>query len=276
MSLAHYAVMGNPVAHSLSPVIHQLFAKQLGLEFVYEKILIDLPRFEEQVRMFFHEGGKGLNITLPCKLKAFAMSDKPSARCLKAGAANTLWMEAGRMYADNTDGVGLLRDLSRHINITGKAILLRGAGGAARGVLGPLLEANPARLTIVNRTEEKARALQLDFSNVNYCALNELAQHVERLSYDVVINATSSSLQGIDIQLPASLMALKPFCYDLAYREHQATHFVLYAKSFGCRAMDGLGMLVEQAAEAFFIWHGVMPDTAPVLSVLTHPLHITG
>lgn len=260
--------MGNPVAHSLSPLIHQMFAKQLGLEFAYERILIDVARFEQQVGVFFHEGGQGLNITLPCKTRAFAMSDEPSARALKAGAANTLWMEHGRLHADNTDGIGLLRDLSRHINLLGRSILLLGAGGAARGILGPLMESGLSRLTLVNRTIEKAQALQLDHANVGCCAMSELTEHVEQVVYDVVIHATSVSLHGSEIALPESLMASRPFCYDLSYQEQQQTPFLLMARHFGCKTMDGLGMLVEQAAESFFIWHGLMPQTEPVLSLL--------
>lgn len=266
--VARFAVMGNPVAHSLSPVIHGLFAKQTGRVLKYEKILIDLPRFEQQVAAFFTQGGKGLNITLPCKHRAFAMSEQWSTRCSEARAANTLWMHAGKLHADNTDGVGLMRDLERYIHLAGKTILLLGAGGAARGVLGPLLAANPAQLMIVNRTTENAHVLQLDFSEAMSCSFAELLTHVEKKPFDVVLNATSASLDGQSLALPTLLMATKPFCYDLAYRKNQATPFVAWARGLGCVAMDGLGMLVEQAAEAFFIWHGVRPDTEPVLKHL--------
>jgi shikimate dehydrogenase len=266
--IERYAVMGYPVAHSLSPVIHQLFAKQTGRTLVYDKIQIDLSRFEQQVCDFFQQGGKGLNITLPCKQRAFAMSDHRCARCLEAGAVNTLWMQDGRLHADNTDGVGLLRDISRYVHLTGKNILLLGAGGAARGILRPLILANPAELTICNRTPERARALQLDFALSGFCSFAELDAQVEKKSYDVVINATSASIDDQGLALPAALMAAKPFCYDLAYSRTTPTAFVASARAFGCVAIDGLGMLVEQAAEAFFIWHGVMPSTAPVLSEL--------
>ncbi len=259
-----YAVMGNPISHSLSPVIHQLFAKQTGVTLNYEKIQIDINQFEQQVTDFFAQGGKGLNITLPCKQRAFAMSAEVTPRCLEARAANTLWIQAGLLYADNTDGVGLLRDLSRHINLTGKHVLLFGAGGAARGVLASLLAAGPAQLTIVNRTLENARALQRDFPQTQYCALRDL----EGKSYDVIINATSASLDDKSLALPESLMAAKPFCYDLAYNKSKPTTFVAWAKARGCMAVDGLGMLVEQAAEAFIIWHGIMPNTAPILDDL--------
>ena len=264
--MVEYAVMGFPVAHSLSPTIHQLFAEQTGRTVLYEKIQIDLPRFEQQVSEFFSQGGKGLNITLPCKQRAFAMGERVTARCLEAQAANTLWMKAGRLHADNTDGVGLLRDLSRYVHVAGKNILLVGAGGAARGVLGPLLAADPARLTITNRTAETERELQSHFPRAYCCTFADLPIHVEETFYDVVINATSASLDGQTLALPEALMAVKPFCYDLAYAKSEATAFVASARAHGCAAADGLGMLVEQAAEAFFIWHGVMPDTVPVLN----------
>lgn len=263
-----FAVMGDPIAHSLSPTIHQLFAEQTGRELIYEKIQIDLCHFEQQVRNFFGQGGKGLNITLPCKQRAFAMSAKQTVRCGQAGAANTLWMQAGDLYADNTDGVGLLRDISRHVELANKKILLLGAGGAARGVIGPLLAIHPQQLTIVNRTPEKMYVLQKDFPAASCCSFTDLAMQLKIDSYDVIINATSASLMGGDLALPLALMATKPFCYDLAYNKMAATGFVEWARNTGCEAFDGLGMLVEQAAEAFFIWHGVMPDTTPILNHL--------
>ncbi len=211
-----FAVMGHPVAHSLSPIIHQRFAEQIGKRLIYEKIEIDLARFEQQVLDFFNEGGSGLNITLPCKQRAFAMSAKVSERSAAAKAANTLWMEAGRLHADNTDGVGLLRDMNRYIHLAGKRILLLGAGGAAHGILGHLLLEKPAELMVSNRTPERARALQLAFPMANCCAFTELAAHVKKNAYDVVINATSASLNGKNLELPANLLATKPICYDLA------------------------------------------------------------
>ncbi len=262
-----YAVMGNPINHSLSPDIHQLFATQLGLSIKYVKILIDLPRFEQQVIEFFNQGGKGLNITLPCKQRAFAMGEQITARCLKAGAANTLWMHSGQLHVDNTDGVGLLRDLQRHVDVKGKAILILGAGGAARGILHPLFEAQPERVTVANRTLEKAQALQQDFPHIHCQTL----ENVGKNDYDVIINATSASLGGASLVLPESLMTTNPFCYDLAYNRTGKTPFVHWASAHGCVAMDGLGMLIEQAAEAFFIWHGMLPDTVPVLNKLYLP-----
>lgn len=255
-----YAVMGNPVDHSLSPIIHQLFAKQTGCSLTYEKIQIDLSCFEEQVTQFFDQGGKGLNITLPCKERAYAMANHATARCVTAKAANTLWHAAGGLHADNTDGIGLLRDLAHHIDLAGKKILVLGAGGAARGILAPLLTAAPAQLTIANRTPEKAQALCRDFSQTTYCGWSELAGE-----FDLIINATSASLSDQPLVLPTTIITPTTVCYDLAYQINKPTPFVAWARSQGAVAVDGLGVLVEQAAEAFAIWHGVKPDVAPVL-----------
>jgi len=256
-----YAVMGNPVAHSLSPAIHQLFAKETGIKLVYDKIQIIDAQFEQQVQDFFNAGGLGLNITLPCKERAFAMSEEPTARCLQAKAANTLWMNGGKLQADNTDGIGLLRDLSRYTHLAGKRILLVGAGGAARGIIGPLLGANPAHLTIANRTPDKAHRLQKEFPQISSSGFIELDA-----GYDVVINATASGHRHQPLALPEMVFTAHPFCYDLAYCTHDPTDFVALAQGHDCMAVDGFGMLVEQAAEAFYTWHGVRPDTASVLA----------
>ena len=261
---ARFAVMGNPIAHSLSPLIHQLFAEQTGQSLVFETIESDRQGFEQQVHDFFKQGGHGLSITLPFKQRAFAMAQHQSERSMLAKAANTLWVKAGHLHADNTDGVGLLRDLQHYVELTGLHVLLLGAGGAARGVLGPLLE-RTAQLTVANRTLERALLLQVDCPQLKVCSWPELG----RLGpVDVVINATSASLEAQPLALPASLMRAKPFCYDLAYHREQATVFVAWAQDLGCQAADGLGMLVEQAAEAFLLWHGLVPDTAPVLKIL--------
>ncbi|HHF7348401.1 TPA: shikimate dehydrogenase [Legionella feeleii] len=258
------AVMGNPVAHSLSPFIHQYFAEQTGKQLSYEKILVAEDTFESQVTFFFAQGGLGLNITLPFKQRAFAMADLSTPRCQQAKAANTLWMEEERLHADNTDGAGLIKDLSRYLDLNAKKILLIGAGGAARGIIAPLLAANIARLTVTNRTEEKATILQTDFPEISYCPLTKL-----QAEYDVLINATSASLTGDAIPLAPALFQAATCCYDLAYSATGETAFVAWARAQGCRqAVDGLGMLVEQAAESFFIWHGIRPDTRPVLTAL--------
>lgn len=259
----NYAVMGNPIAHSLSPIIHHLFAEQIGCSLIYEKILIDEECFEQQVIEFFDNGGKGLNITLPCKQRAFAMSKRISPRCLQAKSANTLWMQADDLHADNTDGAGLLRDLKRYVDLSGKHILLLGAGGAARGVINPLLAANPLTLTIANRTLQTAQALQKEFPKIISCGLEEI-----NTSYEIMINATAASLDNQILNIPKTALKAKPFCYDLAYLLKGQTPFVAWAERNNCKAIDGLGMLIEQAAEAFFIWHKVMPDTASVLKLL--------
>ena len=259
-----FAVMGNPIDHSLSPVIHQCFAKQTGLHLSYEKIKADdETAFNLQVSAFFAEKGKGLNITMPFKQQAFAMAQQRTHRCQQAEAANTLWMQDGQLHADNTDGIGFMRDLNRHLSVQGKRVLILGAGGAARGIIHPLLEQHPADLVVANRTLTKATALQQHVSQIRCMSISELNE-----SFDLIINATSASITGEFVSLPAVCLLHKPFCYDLSYKQHTATAFVHYARDSGCAAMDGLGMLVEQAAEAFFIWHGVMPETPDILRLL--------
>lgn len=246
------AVIGNPIAHSLSPQIHHQFAAQFGMDLDYEKILGDLEHFEQQVKDFFVSGGRGLNVTLPFKQRAFAMASQATERCRLAKAANTLWMEDGQLQADNTDGVGFVRDISRFIKLENKAILILGAGGATRGILGPLLNAKPEKIVVANRTQSKAIELKEDFPKIQ---IGEITGR-----YDLIINATSASLDAQNLALPESLFTNKPFCYDLAYNQVEMTPFVKLARSLGCKACDGLGMLVAQAAEAFTIWHGVRPQ----------------
>ncbi len=258
-----YAVMGNPIAHSLSPIIHQYFAKQINAAITYEKIKAEDRTFEQQVMDFFNQEGKGLNVTLPFKQRAFEMAQQHSPRCQQAGAANTLWITADQLHADNTDGIGFIRDLSRYISVHNKNILILGAGGAARGIIYPLLDEHPAVLIIANRTPEKTAALQLDFPQAKCISLDEIEG-----VFDIVINATSASLTEGFVVLPLETMAAKPFCYDLSYKHQDITTFVQYARNMGCDAVDGLGMLVEQAAEAFFIWHGILPETKEVLRFL--------
>lgn len=253
--MIHCAVIGTPISHSLSPMIHQHFANQVGLLLDYRKIYGDEQSFETQVTEFFKEQGRGLNITLPYKERAFAMANRHSSRCLEARAANTLWQQNGELYADNTDGVGLLRDLARFMDVAGKKIVILGAGGAARGIIGPLLSVG-ARITVINRTIEKAMALASDFPQIQY-----QSSSAPKLLCDVIINATSASLSGISLHLGCEDWPTKPFCYDLAYQIQDNTPFVASARAIGCLAHDGLGMLIEQAAEAFYLWHNVMPDT---------------
>lgn len=253
-----YAVIGNPIAHSLSPVIHQNFAEQTGILLHYDKIEAPVALFEQYVIDFFkRQEAKGLNITQPFKERAFAMAQIKSARCLQAGAANTLWMADGMLHADNTDGIGLIRDLNHYIDLTHKTIVLLGAGGAARGIIGELLKARPARLIVSNRSEDKAHALKINFPEIHTCGFQSLTEQ-----YDIIINATSASLQNNPLNLPKTILTNHPFCFDLAYSKDKMTPFVEWAKSQGSLAVDGLGMLIEQAAEAFLVWHGVTVNTS--------------
>lgn len=259
-----FAVIGNPVHHSLSPTIHQMFAEQTGIELTYEKILMDDALFEEQVLFFFNEGGAGLNITLPCKQRAFLMGKVPTPRCLLAKAANTLWWDKGMLQVDNTDGIGLVRDLARHVDLNQKRILLLGAGGAARGIIGALLNKKPLQLMVVNRTLDRAKLVQQDFPSLEISRLEDLKEP----AYDVVINATSASLHGLGLPLPSHILKNETFCYDVAYQAKGDTAFVKWATERGLQAVDGLGMLVEQAAEAYFIWNKIRPEVTPVLTHL--------
>ncbi|ARG96378.1 shikimate dehydrogenase [Legionella micdadei] len=258
-----FAVMGNPISHSLSPFIHQRFAEQTGIKLSYEKLLVPEEHFEAQVLDFFAQGGKGLNITLPFKQKAYAMAHTRSPRAMQAKAANTLWMSDNQLHADNTDGIGLIRDLAYYLNLTEKHVLLLGAGGAARGIIGPLLDAGISSLFVVNRTEEKAQSLKADFAQITCSRLSEL-----KGDFDLIINATPSSLTEEKMELPHSLLKPTTLCYDLAYNRQHPTPFVQWAKGQGVFGVDGLGMLVEQAAEAFLIWNGIMPDARIVFKEL--------
>lgn len=259
----HFAVMGNPIAHSLSPFIHQQFAEQTGIRLSYEKILVPEGDFETCVAQFFTQGGKGLNITLPFKPRAFAMAAVAKLRAQQAKAANTLWMQEGQLHADNTDGIGLIRDLSHYLNLADKQVLILGAGGAARGIINPLLEAGIAQLVIVNRSEDNAKRLKADFAQIKCSSLSELTGH-----FDLIINATSASLAEEKLQLAPSLLKSTTVCYDLAYNLQAHTPFVEWAHEQKIAGVDGLGMLVEQAAEAFLIWHGLRPDARAVLHQL--------
>jgi shikimate dehydrogenase len=259
-----FMVMGAPIEHSLSPVIHAQFAAQTGRDVVYETCLLDETYFEQQVCDFFDAGGAGLNITSPGKERAFAMSDVKTPRCLAAGSANTLWINSvGQLYADNTDGVGLVRDLNhKGIKLAGARILVLGAGGAARGILPALLDENPLKIIITNRTASRARDLvrELDSNKLSYIPPEALAG-----SYDLILNATSSTSPGLSA---GSSISDNPFCYDLNYDASNPTPFVAWAHAAGYQASDGFGMLMEQAAEAFFVWHGVRPETSTVVRVV--------
>lgn len=257
-----YAVMGNPIEHSLSPLIHQYFAKQFDLIFEYGKILVNAETFEQQVEAFFKAGGLGLNVTSPCKSQAFAISGEASARCVKAGAANTLWRQHDKIMADTTDGVGLLDDLRRYLSLEGQRLLILGAGGAVRSILEPLLEAAPAHVTLSNRTLSKAIELEQAFNRdelIEVVPLEALYQ-----SYDIVIYAMASSEQILN--LPPIIFQQTKLAYDLMYHPSGFTPFVTHVQSLGYPAVDGFGMLVCQAAASFKIWHGNMPDVSGLLN----------
>jgi len=270
--LARYAVIGNPIAHSKSPLIHARFAEQTGEPIVYERLLAPLDGFDTSVAAFIAAGGQGLNVTVPFKLDAHRMAHQLTPRAAAAGAVNTLKFTDTGIWADNTDGVGLVRDIQQNLGVAlaGRRVLILGAGGAARGTILPLLECGLDQLTIVNRSVARAHELVDLFSRAATDAGGVLtggAPDVARGRFDVVINATSGSLDG---QVPVfDTAALGPdtLAYDMMYGA-QPTVFMTHAQQFGARTADGLGMLVEQAAESFWIWRGVRPHSAPVLAEL--------
>jgi shikimate dehydrogenase len=260
-----YAVIGNPVAHSKSPDIHAAFARATAQDIGYERLLAPLDGFARTVVEFRTQGGKGANVTVPFKEEAFRLCDTRSARAQAAGAVNTLLFEAGQMAGDNTDGTGLIADLKSNLgqSIAGRSVLLLGAGGAARGVLHPLSAQGPRLLTVCNRTLDKAGALA-SAVGARACSFDALAGQ----TFDIVINATSAGLKGEVPPLPPKLFAPDALAYDMVYGTG-AQAFLAWARGQGAaRCVDGLGMLVEQAAESFLLWRGLRPDTAPVLARL--------
>lgn len=267
-----YAVIGNPVAHSRSPRIHGLFAEQVGADLVYERLLAPVDGFDQALDAFFARGGKGLNVTVPFKLEACRRAARHlSPRAHAAGAVNTLWQEDGALHGCNTDGVGLLRDLLRlGVQLDGARVLMVGAGGAARGALGPLLAAGCAHVRVVNRTASRAHDLVQAFGEAAGDTRLDAAGNdgaATPQGWDVVINATASGLYDAAPELAGHLYADGALAYDMVYAS-MPTPFMRQAAQAGARTADGLGMLVEQAAESFHIWRGVMPRTAPVLAVL--------
>jgi len=266
-TLDRYGVMGYPVSHSRSPVIHRLFALQTNQNLQYELLQVAPEKLETAVRQFQRTGGMGLNITAPHKSEAVKLCDQLSERASTAGAVNTLSFRDGEILGDNTDGIGLLRDLVINLGFTleGANILILGAGGATHGIVGPLLEMQPSSLRIANRTIERADALADHFSHsgpVSACRFDAVPVTEE---YDLIINATSAGFKGESPPYPAAAVAGDTLCYDLSYGL-KATPFSEWALEQGAgRSVMGWGMLVEQAAESFNIWRGVRPDTAPVL-----------
>jgi shikimate dehydrogenase len=265
-----YAVVGNPVAHSKSPQIHAAFARATGQDMSYERLLGPIGGFAEVAANFAREGGRGLNVTVPFKLDALAVADRASERAHAAGACNTLKRENDEWYADNTDGAGIIRDLTFNhgVGLRGRDVLVLGAGGAARGIMLPLLHEAPHSITIANRTMVKADALVERFSAEGPFAAVELPD-LRGMEFDVVINATSAGISG-DVELPWPPGLFRPgsFAYDMVYGD-APTIFLRWARAQGAaRWADGLGMLVEQAAESFVLWRGVRPDTRPVFEML--------
>lgn len=257
-----YAVVGNPVAHSKSPRIHAEFARATGQALSYEAIEAPLGGFAGAVAAFRASGGKGLNVTLPFKEEAFALCSEVSERARLARAVNTLMFTKG-VFGDNTDGIGLVRDLAGNLQVDpkGKRVLLMGAGGAAQGLVPALLAAGATELVIANRDMERAQALAGRFPGLKASGYGALAR-----GFDIVVNATSAGLQGAAPPLPAGILGPGVLAYETVYGRD--TPFLAAARAAGARVCDGLGMLVEQAAESFFLWRGVRPATAPVLERL--------
>ncbi|MYZ42724.1 shikimate dehydrogenase [Schauerella aestuarii] len=272
-AVARFAVIGHPVTHSRSPDIHAAFAAQTGIALSYDRRDAPEDAFVPSATAFFEAGGTGLNVTVPFKHEAFALAgSRLSERAQRAGAVNTLWMEADGVHGCNTDGIGLVADLRRlGRQLEGKRILMVGAGGAARGVLHPLLATGCAALHVANRTPARAQALAaLDDSG--RVTAGDLASAAQPEGWDIVINASASSLGDAPPDLPAGLYAPGALAYDMMYGA-QPTPFMRQATADGAHAAaDGLGMLVGQAAESFFIWHGIRPDPAPVLDALRRSL----
>jgi shikimate dehydrogenase len=265
-----YGVIGHPIAHSWSPFIHGLFARQTEQAMVYRRFDVPPAKFRRHVMHFFLHGGRGLNVTLPHKLAAAGLANELTPRAERAGAVNTLMMQGeNEIIGDNTDGEGLVRDLQDNcgVTISGTRILILGAGGAARGVLAPLLELQPSEVVIANRTAARASTLAREFAslgNLIGCGFDSALL----TEFDLIINATSASTDGDTPVIAPTLVSARTICYDMAYSKEK-TPFVRWAESHGCaRALQGWGMLVEQAAESFSVWRGIRPQTAPVLQAL--------
>ncbi|MCU0968221.1 MAG: shikimate dehydrogenase [Rubrivivax sp.] len=267
-----YAVLGNPVAHSQSPFIHAEFARQTGQPVEYGRLLVPVHGFAAAVREFAAGGARGCNVTVPFKFEVLPLAATFTPRAALAQAANTLRFDDTGWLADNTDGIGLVRDIVRHagVGIAGRRVLVVGAGGAAAGVLGPLIEARPRQVVVVNRTAPRAQALvdrHAALAQAHGVALHARPIEAPGRGHDIVINASSSSLHGAAVPVSDDVVAAGGLAVDLMYGS-AAAPFLAWARAAGAHARDGLGMLVEQAAEAFHVWRGVMPQTAPVLAAL--------
>lgn len=268
-TIDRYAVMGDPISHSLSPQIHSLFAQQTDQALQYEAQRVESMHFITEVQHFGDNGGKGLNITLPLKELAWEWVPQCSERAELARAVNTIIFKTnGEIVGDNTDGIGLVRDLQQnlHINLTDKRILIIGAGGATRGILPSLIDTKPQTLHIANRTPEKAQQIADDFSQLYTINTSGLGDDLQQQQFDVVINASAASLADNIPNVPETIFAENSVCYDLCYGA-KAQPFLQWANQHGAaQCHDGLGMLVEQAAESFYLWRGVRPDSQQVLN----------
>ncbi len=272
-----YAVFGNPIRHSRSPTIHQLFAGQFGQAIQYRAVRVDPDDFDRAATAFFDSGGKGLNVTMPFKRDAFNFAQRLSERARRAGAVNTLTRsDDGEIEGDNTDGIGLVRDMVANLGwqLQGRRVLLLGAGGAVRGVLEPILRERPLELLLVNRTAQRARQLAAEFSDIGELHGGGMELVGER-QFDLIINGTSAGLSDETPQLPSSVLTEHSCCYDMLYGPKPtaftrwATHHAVWAVS------DGLGMLVEQAAQSFYIWRHLRPETRPVITALRNAMSQT-
>lgn len=265
-----YAVFGHPINHSKSPRIHRLFAEQTSQKLCYDAQDVPAEAFRTNADAFFSRGGKGLNCTVPLKELAWQYCEDMSERARLSKAVNTLAKQAdGRIFGDNTDGIGLVKDLTinHKIELSERRILILGAGGATRGILPPILEYHPEHITIANRTLTKAETLVAEFGRLGKLMASDYSG-LKGQAFDLIINATSASLSNQLPPLPDSLLVENGCCYDLAYGD-QPTAFVLWGIARNARkSLDGLGMLVEQAAEAFYLWRGIRPDTLPVINLL--------
>ena len=266
----NYAVFGNPIKHSKSPAIHAAFAAQCDRTIHYRAVGVELNDFARAARNFFDAGGAGLNVTVPFKREAFDLVDQLSERATRAGAANTLSpLPGGGIAGDNTDGIGLVSDMVANLgwSLRGLRVLVLGSGGAVRGILEPVLHERPAELLVVNRTAERARELAREFSDLGAIEGGAYSL-IGRRQFDVVINGTSAGLSGEMPDLPSSLLTERSCCYDMVYGA-EPTIFMRWAALHAAWAVsDGLGMLVEQAAQSFFLWHQMRPETGPVINQL--------
>ena len=270
MTKYNYAVIGNPIKHSKSPQIHSAFAKQEGVEINYQRILAEPSQFKTSINQFIEAAGAGLNVTVPFKIEAFKACTNLNEYAASAKAVNTMSFSANGIWNGyNTDGIGLIADIkvNKQLTLSNKSILILGAGGATRGILLPLLQERPASITVANRTISKATQLANDFTthgSIEGCGF----EHLENKNFDIVINATSASLSNELPAIPNHIVTKNSICYDLAYSD-DPTPFLLWAKNQGVTcSFDGLGMLIEQAAESYYIWRGYRPTTSSIFTLL--------